>query len=78
VRLAALADVDKHALHAILMKPGVTAKTHDVSQQTGLLDLRAKVTDLHTGPIGLAGNRAIAFEQPAGQHLGHRLFIHRR
>ena len=56
----------------------VVAETHDVLQQAALLDLRTAVVNLHTAPIGLPGHQAIAFEQIAGQHFGHRLFIHSR
>ena len=55
------------------MKLVVLAKAHQVLQQTGLLDLRPAVADLHAAPVGLARDRAVAFEQVAGQHLAHRL-----
>ena len=53
----------------------MVAKTHDVLQQPFLVDLRAGVANLHAAPVGLAGHQAVAFEQVAGQHLGHRGFV---
>ena len=56
----------------------MVSKTHDVLQQTRLVDLRACVTDTHTAPIGLACYQAIAFEQLAGEGFCHRRFIQLR
>ncbi|EKD97890.1 MAG: hypothetical protein ACD_23C00688G0001, partial [uncultured bacterium] len=44
----------------MLMKTLVIAKADDVAQQSGLLDLRAKVADLHAAPVGLVRHRAVA------------------
>lgn len=57
------------------MKPGMVPITHKVTQQSGLVDLRAEVAYLHTGPIRLASDRAGAPEQAAAEHLRHRLFV---
>ncbi len=58
---AARPNVHEDALDALLMKLVVVAKTHDVLQQAGLVNLRAAVGDLHTAPIGLARHQAVAF-----------------
>ena len=53
----------------------MSTKTHQVLQQTTLLNLRPAVADAHTAPIGLTGHQAIAFEQVAGQGFGDRVFM---
>ena len=73
-RFAARPNIHKDALHAMLMKFIVVAKTHDVLQQTGLVNLRPAVADADTAPVGLTGHQTIAFEQMADQSFGHRLF----
>ena len=74
-RFAARPDVHEHALHALLMELVVVAKTHDVLQQTFLVDLCAGIADLHAAPVRLARDQAVAFEQVAHQHLRHGAFV---
>ena len=74
-RLAARHDVHVNALYTMLVKFIVIAKTHDVLQQTCLVDLRAAVADADTAPVGLAGHQAIAFEQMADESFGHWLLV---
>ena len=57
------------------MKLVVVTKTHQILQQTFLLNGRAGVTDLHASPVGLPCDQAVAFKQVAHQHFRHwRLF----
>ena len=74
-RLAAGPDVHEEAFHALLMEFVVVAKTDQILQQTLLVDLRAGVLNLHTAPVGLASDEAIAFEQVAGQGFGDWRFF---
>jgi len=67
-------DVHEDALHAMLVKLIVVAKTHDVLKQAGLVNLCAAVTDADTAPVGLACDQAIAFQQIAEQCLCDRRF----
>ena len=57
------------------MEVAVAAEAHQVTQQAGLIDLRAGVADLDGGPVRLPGHRAIALEQVGHQRLLHRLFV---
>lgn len=59
---AARPNIHKDALHAMLVKFIVVAKTHDVLQQTGLVNLRPAVTDADTAPVGLTRHQTIAFQ----------------
>ena len=59
---AACPNVHEDALYAMLVKFIVVAKTHDVLQQTGLVNLRPAVADADTAPIRLSGYQTIAFE----------------
>lgn len=60
--LAALPDVHKNALNALLVEFVVVAKTHQVLQQAGLVDGAPGIADLHAGPVGLSGDQTVAFE----------------
>ena len=55
-------NIHEDALHAMLVKFIVVAKTHDVLQQTCLVYLRTAVADADTAPIRLSGYQTIAFE----------------
>ena len=53
------------------MKFIVIAKTHNVREQARLINLSARVGDLHAAPIGLPRHQTIAFEQMTDQGFGH-------
>ena len=60
--LAPCPNIHEDAFHAMLMEFIVVAKTHDVLQQTGLVNLRSAVADADTAPVGLACHQTIAFQ----------------
>ena len=55
-------NIHEDALHAMLVEFIVVAKTHDVLQQTGLVNLRPAVADADTAPVGLTRHQTIAFQ----------------
>nr|GEU28525.1 hypothetical protein [Tanacetum cinerariifolium] len=72
LRRALAQDVDKDAFHALLVEFVVFAETDQILEQAFLVDLRTAVVDLHAGPVGLARDQAVRFEQ-----VRHQLFLHR-
>ena len=74
-RFAARPNIHKDALHAMLMKFIVVAKTHDVLQQTSLVNLRPAVADADTAPVGLTRHQTIAFQQVTVKRLCDRRFV---
>ena len=73
--LAARPNVHEDALYAMLVKFIVVAKTHDVLQQAGLVNLRTAVADADTSPVGLTRHQTIAFQQIAVKRFCHRRFV---
>ncbi len=51
----------------MLVEFGVLAKRDHVAQQRFAVDGLAAVADLHAGPVGLAGHRAVGLEQARAQ-----------
>ena len=77
MRLALAQDIDKDALHALLMEFIVFAETNQVAQQAFLIDLWSCIRDLHAAPVRLARYQAIRFEQVRDEFFFHRSFIQR-
>ena len=72
---AACPNVHEDALYAMLVKFIVVAKTHDVLQQTGLVNLRPAVADADTAPVGLTRHQTIAFQQVTVKRLCDWRFV---
>ena len=54
-------DVGVDAFYTLLVELIVVAKADDVLQQTRLVNLWPAVVDLYAAPVGLAGDKAVAF-----------------
>ena len=74
-RFAARPDVHEDALNTLLMKFIVISETHDVLKQARLVNLCARIRNLHTAPVGLPRHQTIAFEQMAHKSFCHGRFI---
>ena len=68
-------NIHEDALHAMLVKFIVVAKTHDVLQQTSLVYLRPAVVDADTAPVGLTRHQTIAFQQVTVKRLCDWRFV---
>src|SRR3546814_10242568 len=64
---AAGQHVDEDALDALFMEPGVLAERDQVEEQRGTVEARAAVGEGYTGPVRLAGDRDVGFEQDSAQ-----------
>ena len=55
-------NVHEYALHTLLVKFMVIPKTHQVRQQSLLVNFIAGIVNLHTAPVRLTRDQAVAFE----------------
>ena len=65
-------DIHEHAFHTLLVEFGVVSVRDEVGEQGPAPNPRSPLADHHCRPVGLAGDRAVGFQQVRMQRLGDR------